>query len=247
MTRTNQKTEEMRLVEQMRQLLGGAPAGHVEPGDEPDVFVVLGQHRTGIEVTELHQHSRPGEGPRRRQESERWGIVRRAQELAAASGMPIVDVAVHFNDSKPIAKGDREALVKGLLDVVSDHMPDIGGSVVQELWRLGNPLPPVRTIRIYRAEVLTRHHWAVPDSGWVQMDFIPELQSAIDGKNVRHPRYQRHCDECWLLIVASGGRPSGLFEASEATRSHVYRSSFSKTLFMEAFGGVLVELHTAAA
>jgi hypothetical protein len=161
--------------------------------------------------------------------------------------MPIVDVAVHFNDSNPIAKGDRDALVYGLLDVVSHNMPEVGGSVVQELWRLGNPLPSIRTVRIYRAEVLTRHHWAVPEAGWVQMDFIPELQNAIDAKNVRHPRYQPHCDECWLLIVASGGRPSGLFEASEATKSHVYRSSFAKTFFMEAFAGVLVELNTAAA
>jgi hypothetical protein len=41
-------------------------------------------------------------------------------------------------------------------------------------------------VRIWRADVLTRHHWAVPDSGWVQMDFTPELQDAIDDKNARY-------------------------------------------------------------
>ena len=248
MTRQNQKIAEMRLVAQMRQKLGGVPLGDVEPADEPDVCVTTGRHRTGIEVTELHQHRKPGEGPRRLQESERSGIVWRAQALAEASGMPVVDVAIHFNDSVPIAKSDRDTLASGLVGLVSENIPVIGGSVVLELWRQrGNRLPWIRTVRLFRAEVLTKHHWAVPDSGWVQMDFVPELQEAIDEKNARHARYRQHCDECWLLIVASGGRPSGLFEPSDATRSHVYRSSFTRTFFMEAFSGMLVELSTRAA
>ena len=74
-----------------------------------------------------------------------------------------------------------------------------------------------------------------------------QLQAAIDAKNSRHAHYTQHCDECWLLIVASGGRPSGLFEASDDTGSHEYRSLFARTFFMEAFSGVLLELSTTAA
>lgn len=157
--------------------------------------------------------------------------------------MPVVDVAIHFNDSIPIKKSDRDTIAKRLIDLVSLNMPATNSSIVVDLWRqIGNPLPWIRTLRLYRAEILTKHHWAVPDSGWVQMDFAPELQLAIDEKNVRYGRYRRHCDECWLLVVASGGRPSGLFEPSDETKNHVYRSSFARTFFMEAFGGVLVEL-----
>lgn len=248
MTRQVQKTEELHLVEQMRRVLGGAPSGQIETADEPDVCVVSNGRRIGIEVTELHQDPRQGHGPRRLQESERAGIVRRARALAEASTMPVVDVVVHFNDSVPITKSDRDHIVNELVKLVSAHVPESEGSVTVELWReAGNSLPWIRVVRLFRADFLTKHHWAVPDSGWVQMDFSPELQAAIDAKNSRHARYTQHCDECWLLIVASGGRPSGLFAPSAETRNHVYKSLFARTLFMEAFGGALMELTTTAA
>jgi hypothetical protein len=66
----------------------------------------------------------------------------------------------------------------------------------------------------------------------VQMDFIPQLQRTINEKNSKHGRYRQRCDECWLLIVASGGRPSGLFEPSAETKNHLYQSLFERTFFM---------------
>jgi hypothetical protein len=248
MTRQIQKNEEMRLVEQMRRALGGTPAGQIEPVDEPDVCIVTADRRIGIEVTELHQNSDPGQAPRRLQESERSGIVGRARVLAEASGMPVVDVAVHFNESILIHKNDRSRVVNELVQFVSEHLPGSEGSATVDLWwQPGNSLPWIRTVRLFRADILTRHHWSVPESGWVQMDFSSELQAAIDEKNSRHARYAQHCDECWLLVVASGGRPSGLFEASDETRNHAYCSLFARTFFMEGFTGSLLELSTTAA
>lgn len=101
-------------------------------------------------------------------------------------------------------------------------------------------------MRVFRAEVLTRHHWWTPDAGWVQSEFIEELQQALDDKNRRFFDYKRRCDECWLLVTASGGRTSGLFEPSDATKLHIYRSSFAKTFFMEVFDQLLIELDTRA-
>jgi hypothetical protein len=40
-------------------------------------------------------------------------------------------------------------------------------------------------------------------------DFTPEIQDAIDKKNARFNGYARRA-ESWLLVWASGGRPSGL-------------------------------------
>src|SRR5262245_20183671 len=104
MTRANQKIEEMRRVEQLRQRLGGNPPGLVEPADGPDVLVVMSGHRTGIEVTELHQQPTLRGGHRRIQESEWKNIARGARESAESLRVPIVSVAVHFNDSVRISK-----------------------------------------------------------------------------------------------------------------------------------------------
>jgi len=247
MTRQTQKSEEVYRVEQMRNVLGGTPAGTLEPGDEPDVCVLSGERRIGIEVTEIHQDAKPGHAPRRLQESERAQVTARAGALAQASAMPIVNVAVHFNDSVPVRKEDRDTIVNELIELVSKNLPDGDGSVTVEVWQQAdNALPWIRSVRLFRAAFLTRHHWSAPSSGWVQMDFIPELQRIIEVKNSKHDRYRQHCDECWLLIVASGGRPSGLFEPSAETKNHLYHSLFKKTFFMETFGGALIELTTTA-
>jgi hypothetical protein len=78
------------------------------------------------------------------------------------------------------------------------------------------------------------------------MDFIHELQQVIDAKNARYETYLDYCDECWLLIVANGGRPSGLFESSDKTKSRVYHSLFERTFFLEAFDSLLLELMTTS-
>jgi hypothetical protein len=248
MTRHAQKQEELQLVEQMRRLRGGDPAGIVAAVGEPDVCIVTGDRRIGVEVTELHQRPRSGRPPGRIQESERARIVARTQALAEAAGIPALDVAVHFTDLVPVGKGDRDILIRGLVKLVSENIPDVDHVTEIEVWRHPHDLlPGVRLVRVFRAEVLTKHHWSAPDSGWVQSEFVEELQQAIDAKNSLHAIYSRRCDECWLLVTASGSRPSGFLIPSDKTREHVYRSAFTKTFFMEVFGQMLIELRTTAA
>jgi hypothetical protein len=128
--------------------------------------VTAGGRSIGAEVTELHQSSAVGNSLRRLQESERAGIVAEARALAEASAMPVVDVAVHFNDSVSITKSDRECLVNGLLNIVRTLLPGSEVPVTVELCR--NPsvaLPWIRTVRLFRASFLTKRYWAVPASG----------------------------------------------------------------------------------
>ena len=174
-------------------------------------------------------------------------MVALACALAQSAQLPPLDVAVHFVDRVGIGKGDRDLAARSLLTLVSERVPAPGKSVTIEMWRRpSDALPGVRLVRVFRHEALTQHHWAVPEAGWVQSDFVQELQQAIDDKNSRHAVYMRRCDECWLLVTASGGRPSGLFEPSDETRGHLYRSSFAKTFFLEVFGQMLIELKTTA-
>jgi hypothetical protein len=69
--------------------------------------------------------------------------------------MPVVDVAVHFNESIPINKSDRGRISNELVQLVSAHLPGSEGSVTVDLWRQpGNSLPWIRTIRLFRAGFL---------------------------------------------------------------------------------------------
>ena len=243
MTRQIQKAEEVWLIELMRHALGGDPPGQIERqevGEEgkPDV-VVIGGRRIGIEVTELHQDPGPGQAPRRPHEEEGEHVARRARELAETSPMPVVDVSVRFNDAVPIRKDNRDTIARRLVEFVSTHLPETEDGEVT--WN--SPLPWTHRVRVYRNQYLTKHNWtSYPVAGWVQLNFVAELQRVLDEKNARHDRYRQHCDECWLLIHASGFRPSGLFDPSDETRSHRYRSLFARTFFMDVFSGRVIEL-----
>jgi hypothetical protein len=248
MTRDAQKQEELNLVDLMRRLHGGKPEGMLEAVGEPDICVVSPHRRIGVEVTELHRQPRSGEPPRQLLESERSKLVAQASALARSAQLPPLDVAVHFTDGVGVGKRDRDLAARSLLALVSENIPAVGESVTIEMWRRpSNALTGVRLVRVFRHAALTKHHWAVPQAGWVQSDFVQELQQAIDDKNRLHASYRRRCDECWLLVTASGGRPSGLFEPSHETRGHVYRSAFAKTFFLEVFGQMLIELNTTPA
>jgi hypothetical protein len=248
MTRESQKAEEIRLVEQMRRALGGEPCGDLRPGNddnEPDVLIVSNDRTVGIEVIEIHQRPVTG-GPQRSQEGERLAIIAGARALAEQRAMPIASVSVHFNEHVRLHMRGRDEIIQRLLELVSSHAPEIGGTAEIGAWQLDDPLPCVHTLRITRSVLLTHHHWWAPTSGWVHTgDFTAELQAAIDDKNLRFNGYSRTCDECWLLVWASGGRPSGLFELTALTREHVYRSSFARTFFMEQFTGSLCQLTTS--
>jgi len=246
MTRNAQQRDELRSVEQMRSLLSDFPNGTLDHRGEPDVWIVGTDRCIGVEVTELYRQPQPGKVPRRLLESE-WGeVVVRARLFAEVANVPVVYVAVHFNENMPIRKPDRDSVARALADIVSRNVPALDRSVEIQPWQEHNEvLRCVNTLGIHRFAMMTRHFWSVPDGGWVQLDFAAELQQAIDRKNALYTEYMQRCDECWLLVTASGGRASGLFEASDDTRLHVYQSRFSRTFFLEVFGGKLAKLKTA--
>lgn len=246
-TREIQKREEVALVEHFRRNFSAFPSGALRPSNEPDVLLAAIGKTIGIEVTELHQRPHREKTPRRIQESERDSIVGQARELAVDRRLPPVDVAVYFSDAHPVLKRNRREVAGALVSLVAAHLPDADGIRVVRPWEAGEVLRSVRYVHIWRASVLSRHHWAVPDGGAVQEDFVDELQTVLDAKNLLYASYRLKCDGCWLLIVASGARPSGAFEPSDATKSHVYRSRFDRTFFMEAFKGQVLELKSIKA
>ena len=143
--------------------------------------------------------------------------------------MPVVDVAVHFNEAVPVSKADRDTIANGLIELVSKNLPNSDASVTVEVWRQpNNPLPWIRSVRLFRAAFLTKHHWSVPRFRLGANGLHPRTPAHHRRKNSKHGRYRQRCDECWLLIVASGGRPSGLFEPSAETKNHLYHSLFEE-------------------
>ena len=133
----------------------------------------------GIEVTEIHQQSQRNAPVRRGQESERKRLVWEAEREAKKAGLPIVDVSVRFNPHYQVRKRDRQNLVQRLVAVVADNIPPVGESTTLQNQMDAGPSPQCfGDVRIYRSSDLTKHHWSVPEAGYVMEDFQTELQDA---------------------------------------------------------------------
>ena len=160
-------------------------------------------------------------------------------------GCGVLGAAAGFNPHYQVRKRDRQNLVQHLTAVVADNLPLVGESITLQNQMDAGPIPRCfGDVRIYRSPDLTKHHWSVPEAGYVMEDFQTELQHAIDSKNDRYDQYRLACDSFWLLVVASGREPSTLFAASLDTLTHVYRSRFERTLLLQGIAEKCVVLTT---
>lgn len=241
----SKKQAEARYIDMLRCDLKDFPSGTLVECAGPDFLIHTLHDTLGVEVTQIFQATKQGEPQSQAQESERQHIVQQAKQLCIESQLPPVVVSVHFSAYPAIAKTDRHALSKKIAEVVSNHVPREGELVSVEHSRASAKLPnQVHSINILRLSQQSRHIWTVPTAGYVQTDFVGELQSILVQKGGLVSKYLRKCDRCWLLIVAAGNAASSLFEPSAETRQHVYRSSFDRIFYLEGFGRVIVELTT---
>jgi len=220
------------------------PEGRVDHKDRPDFRVYTRDGVLGVEVTELYQQS--GARGSQGQEVERLALLEAAGQRCIAAGVLPVDVAVFFSPHVVLRRTNRAAFAAKVASLIETRMPPTNDDSVylENDWR--DPAIPdcVVSMRITRFPWLERHHWRAPEAGWVQTDCIDLIQSRLDAKAVEYVDYLKACDQCWLLIAASGWQPSSLFSPSADTLQHQYRTMFQKTFFMEHFSGFLKELRT---
>lgn len=94
-------------------------------------------------------------------------------------------------------------------------MPKVDGPCVLENdWTNPDAFPyEINSIGLYRLATLRCNFWSVPSAGFVQEDFVSQMQAIIAKKDRLLTRYQA-CSEYWLLIVAEGNNASTFFYPS---------------------------------
>lgn len=224
----------------------GLPVEEPLKGERPDFVWPNVDKPLGIEITRLFKATPKGRRPMQMQESETTVTVQIARYLYEQRDLPNLDMRVVFGNSE-IKKSDRASLANRLADTVQKSLPAPNSwvSFLNDLSDDSSLPEQISYLSIGRFDGLERNHWSVSDAGWVQEDFIDELQRRIDEKNKELPHYLKSCSRCWLLIVADGTGPSSFFDPSEDTKQHPYHSLFHRTFFMEAFTQKVIELNTA--
>lgn len=231
----------------LRDQFSNLPAEEPVKGERPDFVWPNLEQPLGVEITRLFKDTPQGQRPTQVQESERKATIEIARRLYEQRHLPNLDIRIIFG-SNPINKSDRNMLAKKLTDAVQKHLPASNSCVqVHNDFSVNCSLPEeISYLSIARLDSLDRNSWSVSDAGWVQENFIDELQRRINKKNVEFPHYMRRCCRCWLLVIADGDGPSSFLQPNEDTKQHIYYSLFHRTFFMEAFTRRVIELDTMA-
>ena len=240
--RDRQKQHERFLLEQF--LRGAAlDAEIVEEREAPDFVVCYERRRIGVEVTQLFVSHAVVQSMRQVQESVSTRIVSRAREFYEESGGPPAHVGVYFAPRCDLSKVRRDDIAGKLSTLVRDlhltpwqrldcHPEDSDDSFPEEvsfLHALGVP-------------VHMKPHWTVPRADWVVPLTSEVLQARVDEKAELLPTYREVVEENWLVIIADGTKPSGLFEVRAGVEVSGVSSPFSRTFCYVHPDRVLIEV-----
>lgn len=217
----------------------------MEEREVPDFILRFKGRSIGMEVTQLFISHSPHEHLFQAQESITAKVVWRAQQIYQQSGGSPTHVSVCFAPGCTLRNLDRDRTANDLAAFVRNldlhewqHVDwrheDFDGALPEE----------ISFVHALGVPSFDMAHWSVARAGWAA-PLTPEvLQSRLDEKAQRLPRYQDAINENWLLIVADATKPSGLFETSSQFDVCRLSSPFSRTFFYGHPSRAIIELGT---
>lgn len=240
---SQKKQIERRTLELLRSLLPSFPKGEIISGEEPDFTIFLDSgKKLGIELTELHRQSLPGQPAPQSQEALKHRAVMRAQEIYDSTGGPFLHVSVHFEYIE-ISKSDIASLAQIISDVVGTIIPPIGETRIAEPG-YGNTNQFPEELHLVSAHNLpggTRSFFQAPGSTWVPTLQDEDVIRAIASKDRKYDRYRSQVDEVWLVISCNTRFMSTWFEGIAGIQDREYETKFDRILILSHFENRVVE------
>jgi hypothetical protein len=219
------------------------PSGNIIESEHPDFIVGTPSKKIGIEVTQIFKKANCDRPFQAIEEEARIIVEMALKHYEDKKPLPNLQVNVIFN-STLINKSERKSISNDLSSIVEKNLPEPSKWII--LNRENFTLPDkISAIGIVRSKSLTKNYWVVDSSGYIQEDFINELQNTIDAKNSKLKCYLKECNSCWLLIVADDFKHSAFLRMSKNTENHIYSSNFERIYYIETFERKLISLKTA--
>jgi hypothetical protein len=215
----------------------------VEETEPPDFIVRFENRRIGVELTDLFISHEVGGNVAQAQESITQRIVARARNLYEAAGVQPAHVSVGFSPGNDLRELHRDQTAEALAIFVQRLNLSNGEAVAFGPEKLHGLLPHhISFVHALGVPSPAMAHWSVARAGWVAPLTVEALQSRIDEKALRLPKYEDTIAENWLLIVAEGRQPSQFFDVRSSLEPRRIRSPFARTYFYEHFSGTIISL-----
>lgn len=243
MTATKKEIELWRL-KRFESFIPDFPIGEVEATEEPD-FLVRGDSRVvGIELTDLHRATNPGQMPRQATEAMRKRVITRAQEIYTALNHPPVIATFFLDDRVHIQKTEVEPLAAKLANLVASNLPASNSTAeVPKDWDDFQERPQImHSLSVHRLDAVTRTFFSSPGATWVAPLTREDIERALSSKDPKHPVYRAKCDEAWLVINVDIESMATWFEFDLSLLREPFTTSFERVFLVQHFGGKAHEL-----
>ena len=234
MARTAERLHFAHFLPQVPELAG---ATIDQEGESPDFLAYLPDRTIGVELTEYFHGKAPkgSIGQRQREMFERQ-VVDEAQRLFESDGGPPLYISVGWYGR--VVTEQRELMARAIADVVANRVPDVPATDTYIRIRVENEELPdllqpwVSSIAILWTARDTAHFWTVPQAGYIEAD-AHGIGTDIARKEPDIPAY-RPCDECWLLIYASGDSIASTMMPAEAATEQDYTTAFDRVYLLDS-------------
>ena len=240
----SKKDIEVWRLERFKRFIADFPDGRLEPTEEPDFLVHCESRVIGIELTDLHRVTRPGQVPQQASEAMRNRVAARANELYDARNQPPAQVTLFLNDRVHIKKAEVEHFAAELVDLVSDNIPAANSSVqVPADWQDFRKLPSIlHKVAIRRLDAVTKTFFSAPGATWVASLSREDIVRALKRKEPKLTAYRTCCDEAWLVINADIESMATWFDFDSAPLLESFATAFDRVFVVQHFGGKAHEL-----
>ena len=224
--------DEWQYLHSLKHLCHDFPSGEIRKHEGP-VFLIktTAGHTIGVEIGCVYKdYSKTAE--------QSVEATKEAITIAARAycdnvlKSPPAFVSLYFTLSRHRKPKACQEIAQRVAQAVHENMPPEGECVKLE-YRSGGLQPiEVDLIIIGRDYPRATSKWIWPEFASIQTDAISTLEHRITVKNQKLHNYLRHCDDCWLLIVAPSFKSSGNIHPDERSLSHIYSSLFGRTYFL---------------
>ncbi len=239
MSKSQQKSRERFWVDRLREVsrMAFEIDDPREKKEKPDFLLRYEGRAIGLEVAELQIDQRRGSSRGsglQREASLRRQIVSRAQKSYFAAPSSRINAKVYFRPRprQSLVGFDRRELAESISGALRQLTLDPFENIRLDLHSNPSVPMPVGFVHVCGIPDGITPRWQVIDPGWSRELEPSDVEPILEKKNGRLPEYQKTVNENWLLIVADGCTPAGMFRRSSDGPSHLPASNFDRTFLL---------------
>lgn len=205
--------------------------------EQPDFLIIYQDRIVGVEIAELQIDRDKGASKGstlQKENSLRQAVVSRAQHMYFAAKNRPVNAQVYFRSGprQSLQFFNRRLLAERIAETLSAVTVGVFDQQRFDPYSAPAVPPPVAFIYVRGLPSKITPRWQVIAPGWSK-EFQPtDVESILAEKNALISQYRKTVAENWLLIVADGGKPPGMFRPPEQDCTDLPASNFDRTFLL---------------